>query len=89
MPAMFCALTHILGDITYEAGVIAGNSSIDPISSYMIGKPNDGKVSIESTKLTGLKDHIVIRANHTFFPSSKEMWKQSLSFLQSGQFKER
>lgn len=70
-----------LGDIHYPLGVIAGNRPIDPISSRIIKIPNDGKVSIESTKIAGMKDHITIPCSHTFLPSSKMVWSHTLDFM--------
>lgn len=80
------AFMHLFGSVDYELGIIAGNRSIDPLSSRVIGKPNDGKVSIDSTKIEGMKDHIVVPSSHTFLPSNKIAWRQTLAFLQSGQF---
>jgi hypothetical protein len=74
------------GKVDYELGIIAGNRPVDPISSRIIRKPNDGKVSIESTKLDGAKEHIILPCSHTFFPSNKKMWQQALFFLKNGQF---
>ena len=80
-------IKDMFGKIDYELGIIAGNSTIDPISSFMIiPGPDDGKVSIESTKLEGMKDHIIVSASHTFFPSNKQVKKQTLYFLQNGKF---
>ncbi|MFT4717711.1 MAG: esterase/lipase [Rickettsiales bacterium] len=73
--------------IDYELGIIAGSFTIDPISSIIIPGNDDGKVSIDSTKLKGMKDHIVVSASHTFFPSNKKVQQQTLSFLKNGQFK--
>ncbi|MFT6219898.1 MAG: esterase/lipase [Myxococcota bacterium] len=72
--------------VDYDLGVIAGNFTIDPISSTLIPGNDDGKVSIESTKLKGMKDHIVVNASHTFFPSNKKVKKQTLNFLRHGKF---
>lgn len=69
-----------------ELGVLAGSRSLDPISSYIIGIPNDGKVSIKSTKLAGMKEHKVIKATHTFFPHNRTAWKQATHFLKNGRF---
>jgi pimeloyl-ACP methyl ester carboxylesterase len=80
------AFSDIFTTDKFELGIIAGNKSIDPISSWIIGRPNDGKVSIESTKLDWAKDHIVLPLSHTFFPSSRKMWGEALSFLQKGEF---
>jgi pimeloyl-ACP methyl ester carboxylesterase len=77
---------HILGPVDYELGVVAGNCTFDPISSALIKGPNDGKVSVESTKAPGLTDHIVIPATHTFIIYNREAWNQTLHFLESGKF---
>ena len=74
------------GKIDYELGVIAGNFSIDPISSLIIRGRSDGKVSIKSTMIKGMKDHIVVSASHTFFPSNKEVQRQTVAFLKGGRF---
>ncbi|MBY5353920.1 alpha/beta hydrolase [Rhizobium leguminosarum] len=82
------AMTELFGTVDYELGIIAGNRTIDPVSSLIIGLrvPNDGKVSVESTRLDGASAHIVIPANHTFLPVNKTMWSETLSFLQDGRF---
>ncbi len=83
-------IKNLLNDrINYELGVIAGCATIDPISSLIIPGRDDGKVSIASTRLKGMKDHIVIRSSHTFFPSNKKVQKQTLHFLRNGQFKHK
>ena len=76
----------LLGKVNYEIGVIAGNSTIDPISSLIIDGDDDGKVSIKSTKLDGMKDHIIVPASHTFFPSNKTVHEQLSHFLKNGKF---
>jgi pimeloyl-ACP methyl ester carboxylesterase len=76
----------LFGKVDYELGVIAGNRSIDPVSSRIINKPSDGKVSIESTRLAGMKDHILVDAFHTFFPNTRSAWQQTLHFLKEGRF---
>lgn len=81
------AVNHLFGEVNYELGIIVGNATIDPISSVIIPGENDGKVAVERTKLEGMKDHIVVSASHTFFPSNKEVQKQTLYFLKNGNFK--
>jgi pimeloyl-ACP methyl ester carboxylesterase len=79
-------LQSLFGEVDYELGIIAGNFTIDPFCSYFISGDNDGKVSVESTKLNGMKDHIVVSASHTFFPSNKDVQEQVLIFLRDGRF---
>jgi pimeloyl-ACP methyl ester carboxylesterase len=76
----------LFGRIDYELGVIAGNRSIDPVSSLIIGDPNDGRVSIERTKIVGMTDHIIVPASHPFLPAKKEVHRQVLEFLRHGRF---
>lgn len=81
-------IKHLLnGKIYYELGIIAGSLSFDPISSLLIPGQDDGKVSIRSTKLPGMKDHVIIKSSHLFFPSNKEVQRQTLNFLQEAKFK--
>ena len=78
---------EIFGNVDYELGVIAGDRSIDPVSSLLIiTGDDDGKVSIENTKIKGMKDHITIHATHTFMPSNTEVIRQTEYFLQHGSF---
>jgi pimeloyl-ACP methyl ester carboxylesterase len=76
----------LFGPIDYELGVIAGNRSVDPVSSLIIGDPNDGRVSIERTKIAGMTDHIVVAASHPFLPAKKEVHRLVFEFLRHGRF---
>lgn len=75
-----------LGDVDFELGVIAGDRSIDPLSSAIIPGADDGKVGIERTRIRGMKDHIVLHATHTFMMSNDEVMAQTLHFLKHGTF---
>jgi pimeloyl-ACP methyl ester carboxylesterase len=70
----------------YDFGIIAGNKTVAPISSLIIGKPSDGRVSIENTRLEGAKDHIVLACSHIFLPLSKDVWNQTLYFIRNRKF---
>lgn len=76
-----------LGAPDYEVGALAGNFSIDPIGSMIIGKENDGKVSVESARLEGMKDFRVIPASHTFFPRNRKVIAETLHFIEHGAFR--
>lgn len=76
----------LFGRIDYGLGVIAGSRSIDPISSLIIGDPNDGRVSIERTKIAGMADHTVVTVSHAFLPASKQVHRLVLEFLRQGRF---
>lgn len=72
--------------VNYETGIIAGTRTIDPISSFILGTASDGKVSVESTKITGMTDHIVIPVSHWHMPQSRRIWRLIHGFLKHGKF---
>ncbi|MDJ0614892.1 MAG: alpha/beta fold hydrolase [Rhizobiaceae bacterium] len=76
----------LMGKVDYPLGVVAGNFSIDPVSSAIIPGEDDGKVSVQSTKVSGMLDHVTVYASHTFFPQNKTVQSQTLNFLKFGAF---
>jgi hypothetical protein len=54
--------------------------------STLLPKSNDGKVSVESTKLGGMTDHLCLPVSHPLMMSHPNVIRQTLNFLQHGQF---
>ena len=75
-----------LGPANFCAGVIAGDRSINWINSLLIPGSNDGKVSVERTRLAGMADHLVIHATHPFLMRNRTAIKQTIYFLRTGGF---
>lgn len=75
-----------LGPVNYPVGVIAGTRTIEPILSALLPKPNDGKVSVASTKVAGMTDFITLPVSHTFIMRDRETIRQTLAFIETGSF---
>ena len=75
-----------LPPLDYPVGVVAGNLSIYPSSLFLLPRPNDGRVSVESAKLADMADHIVIRATHPWLTRHRAAIDQTIAFLNAGRF---
>ena len=49
-------------------------------------RPNDGVVSVEETRVPGMRDHVVVPASHTAMLVSAEVARHICVFLDSGKF---
>jgi triacylglycerol lipase len=75
-----------LPPVNFELGIIAGTRSFSPIFSLALPDRDDGKVTVESTKVDGMQDFIEMPFNHTFMMRSNAVIEQVIHFLQRGRF---
>ena len=67
---------------TASFGIIAGERG----QAVMLHEPNDGVITVESTKLEGMADWIVVPHAHTFIMNSRSVAQLCVSFLKNGKF---
>ncbi len=78
-----------LKDTGHNIGIIAGNWSFEFWFHWLFNKQeHDGKVSISSTKLKNMADHITVKLSHRNIVKSQYVCKLILRFLKNGNFKD-
>ncbi len=80
------SVPNTLGPANFEVGIIAGTRSINLILSTFLPGQDDGKVTIEGTKLEGMADHITLPASHPLMMRNKTVIRQTIHFLRHGRF---
>lgn len=75
-----------MGAVKFSLGVITGDRSLNPLYSGCIPGKDDGKVSVDSAKVDGMADFLVVHSSHTWIMNRKAVCKQVVYFLQNGEF---
>lgn len=83
------SLPNRLGGVDYPVGVITGDRSFNPLFSWLIPGKDDGKVSVETAKVEGMVDFLVVPETHTFIMRSPEVIEQVLHFLEKSRFRRK
>lgn len=80
---------HSLPTPDYELGVIAGTHSLNPVGSWLLKGPDDGIVSVESTRVAGMKDFMLVNSDHVMMRFSDQVVDAVIQFLRTGYFRSR
>ncbi len=82
---------HLAPATAREIGVIAGGMplGIGRIVAPDLPAPNDGVISVEETRVPGMRDHIVLNVSHAGMLISRAVARQICAFLRDGAFERR
>jgi hypothetical protein len=75
-----------LGAADFDVGVIAGTRSINLLLSSLVPGPSDGTVSVDSTRLEGMHDHLEMEVTHAFMMRNNHVIEQVIHYLENGRF---
>ncbi len=75
-----------LGPAISDVAVIAGTFSINLMLSTFLPDPDDGKVSVESSRLKGMCAHLQVHVSHPFIMEDEEVISEVISYLRTGRF---
>ena len=73
---------------TFKSDVELYNLSINPFYSRIIPGPDDGKVAVESARVEGAADFLVLPATHTFIMNRTDVADATIHFLETGRFRD-
>jgi pimeloyl-ACP methyl ester carboxylesterase len=79
------SIPNRLGPAHFQLGVITGNRSFNPINSWLIPGPDDGKVAVDRARVEGAA-FLVVPSTHPFIMSRKYVADEVVSFLRTGRF---
>ena len=65
-----------------EFGIIAGDKG----QQISFDEPNDGVVKVETTKLPGAADWVVVHRTHTFIMTAEDTFEYCRRFIETGKF---
>jgi len=75
-----------LGPVDFELGIIAGVGTINPFMSSILPAYDDGKVSVESTRVLGMADFMIVDSSHRYLMNSEIVIENTVAFLRTGKF---
>jgi pimeloyl-ACP methyl ester carboxylesterase len=73
----------------FEVGIVAGRRSGNAVFGRVLGSENDGRVTVDATRLDGMRDLVIVDRAHTFIMWAPDVLAQIFTFLETGHFMTR
>lgn len=80
------SVPRALGPVDFDLGVIAGNHTFNLILSQLLPGKDDGKVTVEATRVEGMHDHLEMPVTHVFMMRNSQVISQVIYYLEHGRF---
>jgi pimeloyl-ACP methyl ester carboxylesterase len=80
------SITRRLGPADFDLGIIAGDRHLNPLFNTALGTTHDGAVTVDSARLDGARDFIVLPHSHTAMLWRRAVHAQVIAFLRDGRF---
>ena len=80
------SVPNLLGAVNFDLGIITGNKNLNPFYAIWFSGENDGKVSVESAKIEGMRDFLVVYESHQQILYRQDVFKHILNFIKTGKF---
>ncbi|MEE9334842.1 MAG: alpha/beta hydrolase [Granulosicoccaceae bacterium] len=75
-----------LGAVNFDTAVVAGTFSINLVLSTYLPDPDDGKVSVESSKVDNMCAHLQMDVSHPYLMKDDDIIAEVLNYLKDGRF---
>lgn len=75
-----------LGPVDFELGVIAGTQSINWILSSILPETDDGKVTVDNTRVEGMCSFLTMPTTHPLMMNNADVTQEVIHFLKNGSF---
>lgn len=75
-----------IGPPYYPLGIIAGTAGTNPLTEDKLPGPDDGLVSVKSTKIDGMTDFLTVDTSHSLMRYNETVARETIHFLKKGRF---
>ena len=75
-----------IGPPYYPLGIIAGTAGTNPLTEDQLPGPDDGLVSVKSTKIDGMTDFLEVDTSHSMMRYNETVAHETIHFLKKGRF---